>query len=261
MRRYWVLPLLAFVALGSGSCGSLNPAFVDLLAPELSAGLTTIDNPPGHVIIAVVNNATINERIVTYLESEEGGSLLLPEDEKRNLKPLIRFRVRVTFTDETEQIFEFIQGSRFVETQYQAQAEQDFRQQDFTNAVVLCDVARVEFLPLEQAPIEVYVPVFTDLYRFQPATENREAFDQLEVTLPPGFWPLAVDVGILQANIGIRNLPATLDNPVCGSVVTIVVDGELSVPFQVTDAPSAYIDDPFAVSSIGGRYSFLVSAL
>jgi hypothetical protein len=255
------LPLLMLVALGSGSCGSLNPAFVDLLAPELSAGLTTIDNPPGHVIIAVANNATVNERIVTYLESEEGGSLVLPEDVKRNLRPLIRFRVRVTFTDETQQIFEFIQGSRFVDTRYQAQAEQDFRQQDFTNAVVVCNVARVEFLPLQQAPIEVYMPVFIDFYRFQPATENREAFDQLEQTTPPGFMALRVDGTGLQANIGVRNLPAVMDNPVCGSVVTIVVEGELAVPFQVIEAPSVYVDDPSANAAIGGRYSFLVSSL
>jgi hypothetical protein len=255
------LPALMLVALGCGSCGSLNPAFVDLLAPELSAGLTTIDNPPGHVIIAVANNATVNERIVTYLESEEGGSLVLPEDEKRNIKPLIRFRVRVTFTDETEQVFEFIQGSRFVDTRYQAQAEQDFRQQDFTNSVVVCNVARVEFLPLELAPIEVYMPVFIDFFRFQPATENREAFDQLEQTTSPGFIPLEVDSTGLQANIGVRNLPATLETPVCGSVVTIVVEGELSVPFQVTDTPSVYVDDPQTNAAIGGRYSFLVSSL
>jgi len=49
---------------------------------------------------------------------------------------------------------------------------------------------------------------------------------------------------------------------VCGSVVAVVVDGTLSVPFFTaagTGNPSYDINDVNTVAGIGGRYEFRVS--
>ena len=66
---------------------------------------------------------------------------------------------------------------------------------------------------------------------------------------------------ILRRNIGVRDVPSPAINPLCGSVITIVVDGVLSVPFldEVTDAPSYDRDDVATQATIGGRYEFRVA--
>lgn len=236
-------------------CGALNPAFVDVLDPTGSSASIAV--APGHVVIAFSNNATIDERIISYLESDDGGNLVLTNAEKRSLRPLIRFRVLVTYTDGSRQIIEFLSGSRIVEPFYAGIAARDLDVPDLTNVVALCDVARVEFLP--GAPIEVYVPTIIARFRFVAPTDQQESFFRLESTLAPQFTSLTVDTPVLFGNIAFRDQPAALDGPQCGSVVTIVVEGSLTVPFLAgTTFPSYDIEDEETEAQIGGRYKFTV---
>jgi hypothetical protein len=65
----------------------------------------------------------------------------------------------------------------------------------------------------------------------------------------------------LQRNIGRRDAPSPALNPLCGSVVAIVVDGVLSVPFldEASSRPSYNVADNATAARIGGRYEFRVT--
>jgi len=76
---------------------------------------------------------------------------------------------------------------------------------------------------------------------------------------------------VVQANVGIRDFPAPVINPICGTVVAVIMNGTLSVPFlqgvpdptgvgQLND-PSFDAGDVSSVASIGGRYEFLVTVV
>ena len=62
------------LALGSAGCGTLGAGFVDLFDP--SGALAVIEDAPGHVVVAFVNNAVVDERLIAYLESPGGGGLV-----------------------------------------------------------------------------------------------------------------------------------------------------------------------------------------
>ncbi|MGB0715037.1 MAG: hypothetical protein ACPGXK_04110, partial [Phycisphaerae bacterium] len=94
IRRYVQGTLCVALVAGMG-CGAFNPAFLNLL-DDGSGQFITIDNAPGHVIVSFINNAEVSERLVSYLESPEGGGLVLTDEEKQNLRPRMRFRVLIT---------------------------------------------------------------------------------------------------------------------------------------------------------------------
>lgn len=252
-----------------GGCGALNPAFVSLVDPSGAAGFTTVDNAPGHVIITFLNNATVDERLLAYLESAEGGGLSLSDGEKRALRPRIRMRVRITFTDGSFLILEFIDGSsNLVAPNFDAQSLSDLNENTLDTVVVLCDVASVQIEP--GSAIDVFVPVELKAYELVETTTGFGAVDrefQLRESIPPQFRVLQVDEvdsdGNVTArqNIGARDVPSATFNPLCGSVVAIVVDGVLSVPFLdgVDNDPSFDRDDPNTAGTIGGRYEFIVN--
>lgn len=266
--RRAVLPLvICGLGLGAWGCGSFNPAFVNLLDP--TGSLATLDRAPGHVVIAVVNNAEVDERLLAFLESAEGGNLILTDAEKRNLRPRMRLRLRVTFTDGSFQIVEFIDGSRnLVDQNFDTQAFPDLNQNDLNSVVVLCDVASVELEPGTE--IEVFIPVELTAFELVETTTTgggaSVSFEPRE-RIQPQFRALQIDEVdadgnvVLQQNIGVRDVPSPTLNPVCGSVIAVVVDGVLSVPFLdgVSNAPSYDRDDEVTIASIGGRYEFLAS--
>jgi hypothetical protein len=66
---------------------------------------------------------------------------------------------------------------------------------------------------------------------------------------------------ILRRNVGIRDTATPVAGLVCGSVVALVIDGVLTVPFldTVSDDPSYDVDDEATVAGIGGRYELRVS--
>ncbi|MBU0718993.1 MAG: hypothetical protein KJ749_12145 [Planctomycetes bacterium] len=263
--------VLGASALSMVGCGSLNPAFVDLLGGEMAASMTSLDNAAGHVVIAFVNNAEVDERLVDYLKSADGGGLTLTPAEERALRPRVRFRVEVTYTNGSQLTFEFVDGSsNLIDPGYSAQAFPDLNQNDLNNIVVACDVARVEIS--QTSAVEVFVPSEIGVYELVEVAGAaggtlRTEFE-LRETIAPQFSALQQDDTdedgnvTLRRNIGVRDMPAPVE-PLCGSVVAFVLDGVLSVPFLTgvgeAEGPSYDREDQNTEAAIGGRYEFVVS--
>lgn len=252
-------------AFGGGGCTAFNPAFVNLLGGDLAASLATIPNPPGHVVVAFINNAEIAESLV----SEVKETLDLSAEELANLHPRVRLRMRITFVDGTFQTVEMISGSRdFVEGSFNAEAEPDLNQNDLTNVVVQCDVAQVGLEP--GSNIEVFIPVRQQGFQLVEVDNTDSGATATEfqprLGLLPQFRALAVDDVdadgniVLRRNVNVRDQLTSTFNVVCGSVVAINMDGVLSVPFQINaGVPSFDQDDIETVASIGGRFEFRVT--
>lgn len=242
----------------AGGCDALNPAFVDAVAPDQAGSSATIDNPPGHVVVAFVNNAEVDEQLLAYLETE--GGLVLTDAEKRALRPRLRFIMRITSTNGTTTDVEFVSGSdKMVDQQFAATSANDLDQFPLVNTGVFCDVARVE---VRQGTVEAFIPVQLDEYELVNTTGpggTQTTEFVIRSQIPPAFRTLQVDDGTLLANIGIRDVPGPVVNPLCGSVVAITVNGVLTVPFAITDSPSYDQDDAASIASIGGRYEFRIS--
>ena len=261
-RRRLVVPLLlGCVALGSSACGVFNPSFLALLDP--SGGYATIPNATGHVVIQFVNNAEVDERLLAYLEAT--GSELT-EAEKSVLKPRVRFRINVTFANGTSSTFEIVDGSTtLVESGFEAEAAVDLNENAPNNAVVPCGTG-IERIELREGSIEVYVPVQLRVWVQVTSQEASGGFylDWSEETSPPPqYYTLRVDDADAEGNvttrrnIGIRDAPASVADPICGAVVAIVLDGVLSVPFYA-DMPGYDAGNDAAVASVGGRFEFEV---
>ncbi len=265
--RGWCL-LVVTAGLWSFGCTAFNPAFLEVVDVGSSADFATIDNAPGHVVVTFINNAEVDERLLNYLLS--AGGLVLSDAERRALRPRIRFRVLVTFQGGATMPIEFIDGAaNLIDQRFDTDAETDLNQNDLNNVVVLCDVQSVELLPGSQ--VEVFVPVELIEYRqirvgliggivLQTAFEVNQVF-------PPAFRALNTDTVdndgniVLRQNIGIRDVAAPVPEPLCGSVISIVLNGSLSVPFLdgVDDDPSYDQGDLQTVGGIGGRYEFIVT--
>ena len=161
-------------------CGAFNPAFVSLVAPGAAQ---TLDNAPGHVVIGFVNNAEVDERLLAFMESPEGGNLDLTDAEKAELRPRMRLRIQITFTDGSVQTIDFITGSsNLVDPRFDALASPDLNQNDLGNVVVLCDVASVQLEPGSQ--IEVFIPVELTAFQLVETTTGGGALPTGSVCLP-----------------------------------------------------------------------------
>lgn len=258
--------LLGWLALSVVGCGAFNPSFLALFDPTGTGGFQSIDNAPGHVVLSVVNNTEVDERLLEFLLNR---GLNLTDAEKRSLRPRLRLRVRVTFVDGTFQTIEFITGSRsLIDPEFDAQAFPDLNQNDMDNAVVWCDVAEVRLEP--GSNLEVFIPV--ELTGFELIQESSfggqiaTTFEARERILPQFRAMLVDEVDLdgnttLLRNIGIRDVPGPTSNFICGTVMGIVIEGVLSTPFLegVTDAPSYDVNDEIQMARIGGRYEFRVA--
>ena len=270
------LGLVTLLCVCTCGCGFFNPAFLAVVAPEASTAVATLDNAPGHVVIQFVNNAQVDETLINYLETE--GGLSLTDAEVRNLRPRVRLRMQVTYTNGQVLTFEIVDGSQeLIDSRFQDTAEADLNQNDLDNAVAKCDVSRVEIAP--GSSIEVFMPVELLAFDQQQQTvgNNVDIVYVLRERIPPQFRPLQPDQTdedgnvLLQANIGIRDFPAPVINPICGTVVAIIMNGTLRAPFLsgvpdidgegVLNDPSFDINDAPSVAAIGGRYEFLVTVV
>lgn len=265
-RRSLAVGLLAAFL---GGCSALNPAFVDFVAGGQANTFITLDPAPGHVVIAFINNTEMDEQLIGYLEGP--GGLNFTDAEKRSLRPRIRARVQVTFVGGAQAAFEFISGTpNVIDQRETAFAVPDLSENDLDNAVVLCNVARVELL---QGSVEVFMPVRLTVYELQEIGLGliNNTFRQRE-QIPPQFRRLEVDDvdidgnTILLRNIGIREVPGPVVSPICGTVITISLTGTLSVPFLIGPGvigndPSYDRDDEPSEAAIGGQYGFVVSSL
>lgn len=259
---------LLLATLGTLVCGcnAFNPAFINLVAPSDDTSLVTLTNPPGHVVVTVLNRTIVDEQLLNYLKPKLG----LSDDQLRQLKPRVRMRIRVTFVDGTFQVIEFVTGSRnLVDPEFDAESVPDLNQNDRDNTVLLCDVARVELEP--NSNVEVFVPTVVERWELVEDTDNlggvvREL--QRRGQTDPQFRALRLDDVdadgnvILRRNTGVRDALSPLPGVVCGSVVAILIDGVLSVPFLEeanTTNPAFDIADLETEAGIGGRYEFGVS--
>jgi hypothetical protein len=225
-----------------------------------------LPNPPGFVVLALVNNAQVDESLVSYLNQR----LNLTGPQLAELRPRVRMRLRITYSDGTFQTVEVIDGSgNFVDPNFNAQSLPDLNQNDLTNVVARCDVASIALEP--GTNIEVFVPVPLIGFQLVEVTVGNvvSSVFQPRTQILPQFRALQIDDvdadgnTILRRNIDVRDVLSPTTNVVCGSVVAVVVDGVLSVPFlrgvPDNDAPSFDQDDAATVASIGGRFEFRVS--
>lgn len=263
-------PALAFMGaalfvLGVG-CTAFNPAFLALFSSEGGQpSFVTLPNAPGHVVLAVVNNAEIDERLVSFL----GPQLNLSEAEIRALRPRMRFRMRITYIDGTFETVEFVTGTRdFIDPDFSAEAFTDLNQNDLDNVVAQCDVASVQIEP--GTNIEVFLPVELTQFELVEITNPSGGIDnefRERERIAPGFRALLTDDvdgdgnTLLRRNIGVRDVLSPTPTVLCGSVIAIVVNGVLSVPFLdgISEEPSFDVDDEPTVAQIGGRFEFIVS--
>lgn len=258
----WVYLLAVGVVAG---CGAFNPAFLALLDSENAEDYVTVDNPPGHVIVAFVNNTEMDERLINYLAPQLG----LTEAEVRELRPRVRMRLQVTFTDGSAQEFEFVDGTPgIVDPDFDAEAVADLNQNTLNNIVNICDVASVTLAPGSQ--VEVFMPV--ELLGFQlvegttPGGGTAQTWEQ-RTQIAPAFLDLALDEVdddgnvLVQRNVGIRDTVAPTTNVLCGSVIAVSITGTLTAPFLdvASNDPSFDIEDEATIARIGGRYEFKVS--
>lgn len=254
------------IALAAAGCSAFNPAFLNLIAPSGGDAFITLPSPPGFVVLALVNNAQVDESLVSFLDQR----LNLTGPQLDELRPRVRMRLRITYSDGTFQAVEMIDGSgNFVDPSFNAQSLPDLNQNDLTNVVARCDVASISLEP--GTNIEVFVPVPLIGFQLIEVTVGNvvSSVFQPRTQILPQFRALQVDDvdadgnTILRRNIDVRDVLSPTTNVVCGSVVAVVVDGVLSVPFlrgvADNDAPSFDQDDAATVASIGGRFEFRVS--
>lgn len=275
-RVRWISGLAGLLGIAACGCGAFNPAFISVVAPGAAASTATIDNAPGHVVMQFINNAQVDETLLNYLRTE--GGLSISDAEVRNLRPRVRLLMQVTYTNGQVLRFEIVDGSQtLIDNRFQATAEADLNQNDLDNAVARCDVARVEIAP--GSSIEVFIPV--ELLQFdqqETVVGNNVVIEYiLRDRIPPMFRVLQPDQTdedgnvVVQANVGIRDFPAPVINPICGTVVAVIMNGTLRVPFlqgvpdlsgvgQLND-PSFDSGDASSVAAIGGRYEFLVTVV
>ncbi len=261
---------LCLVALMVGvcnGCSAFNPAFLNVFDATGTGQFQTIDNAGGHVVVQVINNADIDDELINYMRSldptADDASFL-------NLNPRIRMRLRTTFIDGTFQTIEFITGSSdFVDPAFNGTSTPDLNQNDFDNAVVLCDVASVQIEP--GTNIEVFIPVsITEFEQVETQGDGGQiTLDPVErEQTPPGFRALQVDIRdadgnvTLEQNIDVRDVPTPITGLACGTVVTLSINGTLSVPFlrTVSSEPSFLRGDAPTIARIGGSFEFRVAA-
>lgn len=255
---------LASIAVG---CSSFNPAFLNLVSSSVGQdSFITLPNPPGFVVLAMVDNAQVGEQLVSFLSQ----TLNLSDADKRALRPRIRMRLRITYTDGTFQTVEMIDGSgTFVDPSFNAQSLPDLNQNSLTNIVARCDVDSIALEP--GTNIEVFIPVELLQYAYVTTTTPGGGSILTLVergSLAPQFRPLLTDEVdadgnvTLQRNIGVRDVPSPVPNVRCGSVVAVTIKGVLTVPFLnvASGTPPSYnLADTTTIAQIGGRYEVVVT--
>ncbi|MCK4660884.1 MAG: hypothetical protein KAV82_15295 [Phycisphaerae bacterium] len=281
-----MLPIVCGLALGLGlttaGCSALNPQAVEILFPsdiatELGAG--TIQNASGHVVVFFINNTRFNGNLLNYLRSRS-----VDVDSDPNLRPRVRFFVEVVFDSETSSIFEFVDGSDLFEgvvigldadgnpTFDAVEPPPDLTENTLTNSVLQCDIGAVrpavEFITTTDSPIHMFVPAF--LKEITIATTDLGLIRrELKSTVQPGFVPLVMDsvnesgTVVRRRNFGTRDIPGFPYNMTCGSVVTFILSGELTLPFVIDEMDlnvPGYLDtDNPSKDAVPGRFKLEVS--
>ena len=252
--------LLAACALicGGLSCGdALNPAFLSVVG-----GVPGGPSSRGHVAVAFRNDTFFDERIQQQLLDAGLEPALL---EGFALRPRVRMNLLITFGNGEQLAVEFNDGSAtVVDPAVDVTTIPELTRTEQDNLIVQCDVLRVELVGLPS----VFVPVFFETTRIDPGDENTPPFRVRVNVTPPQFVLLRPDDvdqqgnTTLQRNIGIRDLPAPAVQPNCGSVVTIILSGTLTAPFEENAfgalVPGFLTTDITAFAQFPGRFQVTV---
>ncbi|MFH0981496.1 MAG: hypothetical protein V2A79_08155 [Planctomycetota bacterium] len=269
------------IALSTAGCSALNPSAINVLFPAdvaASIGGATTENAPGHVVIIFINNTHFDGNVLNFLRNRG-----IDVDSDPNLRPRARFQVQVLFSTNVITTFEFVDGSAVfdgvvttvdangVVTTTAATPPPDLTENTLNNMVVLCNVAAVApavEITETTSSLEMFVP--TSLKEITvTATELGLIRRELKSVTPPRFVPLVVDAvdetgAVTEVhNFGTRDVPGFPTNLTCGSVVTFVLNGDLTLPFVVDETNAnvpGYLDtDTPAQAAVPGRFELIVS--
>ena len=257
------LLLVPLLVLLGGCSNVLSPAFQSFMSSNAPAGggplgEITIDNVPGHVPIFLVNNTRFDPALLDYLETT-GVDVSDP-----NLRPRIRLRVQITYTNDSTGTFELLDGSDIVEGTLAGgtiSVPPELTEFTLTNFVAVCDIASVD--PVQ---VEVFVPVSLTTVRLVEAEDT--VVREIGATVPPSFVVLQADQVdannnvVFLRNFDIRNLPVLVPNVQCGSVVGFTVSGTLQVTFANIfggNVPGYLDTDAAGQASNPGRFEFTTS--
>lgn len=281
--RGWRMVLGMALAIGclTAGCSALNPEAVSVLLPaHLADDVTsgTTENAPGHVVIFFINNTRFDGNVLNYLRDQG-----VDVDSDADLRPRVRFRVQVDFDANTSNIFEFVDGSDLFDGVVTSVDEQgnpitqsatpppELTEDTLTNCVMVCDVGRVqpayEFTD-SSSSIEMFIPTFLKEITLA-ATELGLVRRELKTIAQPAFRALLVDsvgeTGSVEVtrNFGTRDIPGFPTNLICGSVVTFVLSGDLTLPFVVDETNNnvpGYLDtDTPSQDAVPGRFELKIS--
>ncbi|NOS99552.1 MAG: hypothetical protein HOP29_02880 [Phycisphaerales bacterium] len=242
------------------ACDAFNPAFLDVLGPSVVAPRGP--DSAGHVVIAFRNDATFDERVLDSLVAAGLDEALLTD---QTLRPRVRLLLRITFVDQNTLDVEFNDGSSTViDPLVDPRDFPDLLQTPQNNLVVQCDVARVDLLTLPS----VFVPTAFEITRIDPGDENTPPFRVRNQIIPAQFEQLQLDTvdqfgnTVVLRNINTRDAPAPAISPNCGSVVTLTLSGQLSLPFERNfvgvDLPGVLITDLARLAASPGRFRLTV---
>lgn len=257
--------LLAAVSLTAISCDSLNPSFVEVIGGQPDGPVSR-----GHVAVVLANGTTFNQQLLEFMVAEGLDPSIM---ETPNIRPRIRVRVLITFTNGGVTTVELVEGTPgIIQGGFDPSAFVDITDGDLNNYIIQCDVARVDVISAE-----VFVPVEfrtfreddTNLIVVGGVLQNQFVVDQTE---QPQFLALRRDdldgFGniLVRRNFDVREAPAPALDLLCGTVVGLELRGQLDVSFftglvegaQQT-VPGVDVEDLAARASHPGRFEFLTS--
>ncbi|MCP4590313.1 MAG: hypothetical protein GY842_06195 [bacterium] len=280
-RAWHTLAAVTLAAsLASVGCSALNPAAVDILFPtDIAAAISadTLENAPGHVALIFINATRFDGSTLNYLRGRG-----VDVDTTEDLRPRVRLRVGIGFVGGATADIEFVDGAEIIDAPLTFEGEGDTitvaatappELTEFTlnNTVVLCNVSAVQ-------PTTAFTSTTTSIDMFVPAflkeitiieQDLGPTVRELVQTTSPRFVPLLVDeiddasgaVDVVR-NFGTREVPGFPTNLTCGSVITFVLSGEMTLPFVVDEANSnvpGYLDtDTAAQQALPGRFQLTV---
>lgn len=227
-----------------------------MVATFRTEGIAQFSN--GLLLVEFVNEARIDESLYPFLL----------RDPTEVLRPRFRFGLRVTFADGSDLVYRLTSGTPgIVQAPFQPNDFPDILGPDLFPIHFPCEnVRRVEI----DSTIDVFLPVRLYGYEFvEPQGDGGQVFHRYELrdTTPPNFHRLEVDDVdvdgnvLMLRNVGVRDLPAPVVNPLCGTTIVFRVDGTLDAPTLATveQQPAYDRDDLAAVARLGGRYAFRVT--
>ncbi len=249
----------------TGCSSVLSPAFMDYFASP-SPGQTgtvsgySMDNAPGHVPLFLINNTRFSQSLLDYLEST-GVDISDP-----SLRPRVRVRVNIEYTNGNTNTVEFLDGSDIVQGDLDTNTlivPPELTEYTLTNMVGVCDISRIE-----PEQVEVFVPVWLTRIEYVEGSDN-VLYRAISGLVSPRFVVLEADeldddnnVTLLR-NFDVRSAPVPVNDVQCGAVVGFTISGTLTTTFDTINGTSFFpgylLEDTVGQASNPGRFKFTTS--